>query len=105
MEPKSLFERAVEASRWLNRIEPERIDRVLLSVADAAERRSDDILAANREDLARKDPSDPMYDRLQLTPERITGIAADMRNVASLPSPTALPARVEAAACMPYPGR
>ena len=36
MEPKSLFERAVEASRWLNRIEPERIDRVLLSVADAA---------------------------------------------------------------------
>ena len=90
MEPKSLFERAVEASRWLNRIEPERIDRVLLSVADAAERRSDDILAANREDLARKDPSDPMYDRLQLTPERITGIAADMRNVASLPSPLGL---------------
>ncbi len=90
MEPKSLFERAVEASRWLNRIEPERIDRVLLSVADAAERRSDDILAANREDLARKDPSDPMYDRLQLTPERIAGIAADMRNVASLPSPLGL---------------
>ena len=90
MEPKSLFERAVEASRWLNRIEPERIDRVLLSVADAAERRSDDILAANREALARKDPSDPMYDRLQLTPERITGIAADMRNVASLPSPLGL---------------
>ncbi len=90
MEPKSLFERAVEASRWLNRIEPERIDRVLFSVADAAERRSDDILAANREDLARKDPSDPMYDRLQLTPERIAGIAADMRNVASLPSPLGL---------------
>jgi site-specific DNA-cytosine methylase len=34
MEPKSLFERAVEASRWLNRIEPERIDRVLAIQSD-----------------------------------------------------------------------
>jgi len=31
--------------------------------------------------------SNPMYDRLLLTKERIEGIAADIRNVASLPSP------------------
>lgn len=29
----------------------------------------------------------PLYDRLQLTPKRLDDIAADMRNVASLPSP------------------
>ena len=31
--------------------------------------------------------SDPRYDRLMLTPERLAGITADMRRVASLPSP------------------
>ncbi|MBP1638267.1 MAG: glutamate-5-semialdehyde dehydrogenase, partial [Bacteroidetes bacterium] len=33
------------------------------------------------------DKSNPMYDRLQLTESRLEGIAADMRNVADLPSP------------------
>jgi glutamate-5-semialdehyde dehydrogenase len=33
------------------------------------------------------DESDPKYDRLKLTPERIEGIAADIENVANLESP------------------
>ena len=33
------------------------------------------------------DKSNPMYDRLLLTNERLSGIASDIRNVASLPSP------------------
>lgn len=33
------------------------------------------------------DPSNPMYDRLKLTSERIEGIASDNRKVATLPSP------------------
>ena len=33
------------------------------------------------------DKANPLYDRLQLTPGRLDGIASDMRNVASLPSP------------------
>ena len=33
------------------------------------------------------DAANPMYDRLQLTPSRLQSIAADMRNVATLPSP------------------
>ena len=33
------------------------------------------------------EPSSPLYDRLMLTDARIEAIAADMRNVASLPSP------------------
>ena len=31
--------------------------------------------------------SNPLYDRLQLTPDRLKGIAGDMRNVATLPTP------------------
>jgi len=45
------------------------------------------ILSANAADLSRMSPDDPKYDRLRLTPERIDGIASDMRKVASLPSP------------------
>lgn len=33
------------------------------------------------------DPANPKYDRLKLTTDRLAGIAGDMRNVASLPSP------------------
>ena len=33
------------------------------------------------------DKNDPKYDRLKLTEERLKGIAADTRNVATLPSP------------------
>ena len=39
------------------------------------------------EDLKRMDPSNPMYDRLKLTSDRIDGIAGDTRKVSTLPSP------------------
>lgn len=78
---------SLEASRSLNLLEPDRIDAVLRAVADAAESHVDRILAANARDLERMERSNPMYDRLLLTPERIAGIAADMRQVADLPSP------------------
>lgn len=78
---------SLEASRSLNLLEPDRIDAVLRAVADAAESQVDRILAANARDLERMERSNPMYDRLLLTPERIAGIAADMRQVADLPSP------------------
>ena len=48
---------------------------------------TDVLLEANAEDLRRMNPSDPKYDRLKLTPDRLKGIASDMMNVASLPSP------------------
>ena len=81
------FNKAVEASRALNLTDVSRIDAVLLALADAAEAKMEFILEANRRDLALMDEQNPMYDRLMLTPERIRGIAADIRNVASLPSP------------------
>lgn len=82
-----MFKAARQASRRLNLVDEETINGILLDVADAAVARTEDILAANSEDLARMDPANPKYDRLMLTRQRIADIAADMRNVAALPSP------------------
>lgn len=81
------FYDARRASRQLLRLSDEKINAILLATADALVAATDDILAANALDLARMDPKNPKYDRLKLTPERISAIAGDMRNVASLPSP------------------
>ncbi|MBQ9660669.1 MAG: glutamate-5-semialdehyde dehydrogenase [Bacteroidales bacterium] len=59
----------------------------LEAVADALDAQHDGLLSANAEDLARMDPQNPLCDRLRLSPERLEGIAADMRHVAALPSP------------------
>ena len=87
MQTHDIFERAVTASRELNLVRTDHIDRTLLALADATEAHAAAIIEANREDLARMDPQNPMYDRLLLDKKRIAGIAADIRNVASLPSP------------------
>lgn len=50
-------------------------------------RRSTAIIEANRLDLERMSTSDPLYDRLLLTEERLSDIAEDMRKVAAMPSP------------------
>jgi len=77
----------VAASRSLNLISDETINKVLLALADKAVAQTDEILVENAKDLAAMEKSNPMYDRLLLSKERIEGIAADIRNVASLPSP------------------
>lgn len=77
----------MKASRNLNLVSEEQINRILMELADEAEKQSAFILEENRKDLSRMDPSDPKYDRLKLTDERLRGITADMRNVATLPSP------------------
>ena len=75
------------ASRKLALTDEQTVNNILLAVADEALIRTDEILKANQADLERMDPSNPKYDRLKLTKERLAGIAQDMRNVASLPSP------------------
>ena len=86
------------ASRKLLALNDEKINQILLAVADAAEERTDFILAENRKDLNRMDTSNPKYDRLMLTPERLKGIATDIRKVAKLPSPVG---RVQKQGVMP----
>ncbi len=87
MDSTRTFQLAREAARTLNRIDPERIDRLLLALADAVETGMEEVLEANARDRTRMNPADPTYDRLLLDRERILGIAADLRSVAALPSP------------------
>lgn len=82
-----ILDNARVAANKLNLIDDATIVRVLCAVADEADRQVDYILQANRRDLERMSESDPKYDRLMLTRERLAGITADMRRVASLPSP------------------
>ena len=78
---------AREAARQLNLLDENKINEVLNAVADQTEADAGYILAENARDLAAMDKINPTYDRLMLTEKRITDIAADMRKVATLPSP------------------
>jgi len=76
-----------EASRKLVTLDAQTINKVLLDLADAAEANTRIILEENQKDLDRMPMSDPKYDRLKLTGQRIKDIANDLRSVANLPSP------------------
>ena len=82
-----IFKRVKQASRKLALMTDEERNDVLNDVADTIAGNKDRILCANAEDLARRKPESPLYDRLQLTEERLEAIAQDMRNVSRLPSP------------------
>lgn len=87
MDLNKVFASVLDASRELPSLDDRKINQILLAVADAALSNADFILSENRKDLERMNPEDPKYDRLKLTEERLQGIAADTRNVATLPSP------------------
>lgn len=75
------------ASRLLAACSESEINALLMDIADELERRIPEVLEANAKDQARMDPANPMFDRLVLNEERLRGIAADTRKVATLPSP------------------
>ena len=87
MELIETFKKAKAASRSLALISEDLRNQILLAVADAIVENKERILAANERDLAKMDPKNPLYDRLQLTNKRLDDIASDMRHVAELPSP------------------
>jgi len=76
-----------EASRYMVRLTADKTTKILNDLADALESQMSKILEANAKDLSRMSVEDPLYDRLLLNQERIKGIAADVRNVATLPAP------------------
>ena len=87
MQLKETFERVKRASKTLALLTDQQRNDILLAVADAIINNKVRILEANAKDLAKMSKENPLYDRLQLTDSRLEGIAADMRNVATLPSP------------------
>ncbi len=82
-----LFNDTLEASRKFGAIEEETINSTLMMLADAAVDNAGYIIDENRKDLDLMDRSDPRYDRLLLSKERIESIAGDIRSVTGLPSP------------------
>ena len=87
MELSETFQAVQLASRKLPLMDADTVNRVLNALSEAIIENIPSILAANREDLERMDSNNPKYDRLKLTEARLRGIAADMANVAQLPSP------------------
>jgi len=87
MEYSIFFEKAQNAASALSILSEERINEILLSIGEAVLKETNRILSENQKDLDRMDASDPKYDRLKLTKERIEGIVFDLRTVAKLPSP------------------
>ena len=81
------FKKARAASLMLPVLSDDKRNAVLLAVAHAIETQMPQLLEANAQDLARMDRSNPMFDRLMLTADRLKSIASDMRHVSTLPSP------------------
>ena len=87
------FRQIKEASRALALLDDAQRNDILFRIADRIESSQEQLLAANALDLQTLElplkgaGGSPLYDRLLLTPERLRGIASDMRHVAALPSP------------------
>lgn len=83
----SHFEQAKKATRNIISLNKETINLVLADLAETLVDNSNFILEENQKDLDRMPKTDPKYDRLQLTTERIAAIADDVKNVATLANP------------------
>ncbi len=81
------------ASRVLARMPGHHRDLVLAEMADAIERRADEILRDNRDDVQaakRAHTAHALIDRLLLDEDRVADMAAGIRAVAALPDPIGL---------------
>lgn len=74
-------------SRELVQVSDEVRSMVLRSLAQELRRNTDKILEENARDLLQMPKEDPRYDRLELTKERIEGMATDVSKVADMASP------------------
>ncbi len=87
MTNEKMFLRARAAARSIALMDDDERMQILRDVADETDSRQAELLEANRQDLERMSKDNPLYDRLQLTAERLAAISSDMRHVAALPSP------------------
>lgn len=87
MNLESTFKSVSAASRKLALVEDIIVNQLLLDLSATVVENTEYILKENKNDLARMPESDPKYDRLKLTVQRIKDIANDLKNVADLPSP------------------
>ncbi|HVF04254.1 MAG TPA: glutamate-5-semialdehyde dehydrogenase [Frankiaceae bacterium] len=85
---RGLAERAKVAAADLALLSRGAKDTALHAMADALVARTAEVVEANAADLARgADLSESLRDRLRLTPERVSAMAAGLRDLAALPDP------------------
>ena len=78
---------AKKAAALMNRLADEQRIQLTLAIANKLKENIPQILQANQKDLQAMDKSNPLYDRLQLTEQRIKAIADATSMVASLADP------------------
>ncbi len=79
--------RAQKASARTAQLSTSEKNAILMAIADAISAHEASIIEANRADLESSGLAGAMRDRLLLTPQRIAGMAAGVREVANLPDP------------------
>ena len=87
---QQILDNAREASIVLAQTSTTVKNRALGAIADALVSNSDRIVAANTTDVARERAdgmAEGLLDRLELTPERVVGLANAVRDIVSLPDP------------------
>lgn len=89
MTTQAILQKAHAATAELSALTTEKKNAALTAMAAALEAHKDEILAANRQDVAdaRGSISPVMLDRLTLTDARLEGMAAGIRQVVTLPDP------------------
>lgn len=87
MHAYELIKKAAESKAVLTGLTETETCNLLHHTAETLRKEYKSILEANSKDLQRMDSSDPKYDRLQLTKQRIEAIAHDMEHIAKLHTP------------------
>ncbi|MDV6315806.1 glutamate-5-semialdehyde dehydrogenase [Idiomarina sp. HP20-50] len=87
---KEISQRAAKAARSVATLSEADKNSVLQKMADALRKRQDKIIEVNKKDLVagkEKGLSDAMMDRLELTPERVEGMASAIEEIIALKDP------------------
>jgi glutamate-5-semialdehyde dehydrogenase len=87
MDLTPIFIKVIKAGRILVSLDPAIIDKILIEISGEIIRNSGFILGENKKDLALMEKTDPKYDRLLLTNDRLKGIASGLEDVSKMPSP------------------
>ena len=87
---KEISQRAAKAARAVATLSEADKNKVLQKMADAIRAHQDKIIEVNKKDLVagkEKGLSDAMMDRLELTPERVEGMASAIEEIINLKDP------------------
>lgn len=76
------------AAIQLQQAKPALINRIIKTIADELMSNAASIIIANQNDLAKMESSNPLYDRLLLTPERLQSISNSLKKVTKLADPS-----------------